>query len=223
MSSPIESIIDNVSEAASSVGSYIDEGLGTNMFGSSPPAAMAEDSGSEEEALGVKQSSGGAAFDGSGTSEPVVEYAEYNPSMDSEDDDSVMSDDSEYDYYRKFDEEKVNMTLDKYHPSLKQEKYEDVLALSKVIMNESGNVVDKLHKTLPFLTKFERAKVLGLRAKQLADGAEPFIEVPSNVIESYVIAEMELQAKVLPYIISRPLPNGGKEFWKLKDLDLIDY
>ena len=222
MASPIDSIIDNVSEAASSVGSFVDETLGTTMFsGEETPAAEAvysDDSDYDEEPV-VKKSTGGAAYDGS-EEEPVVEYAEYNES----DVESEMTDDSDDDYdFSKFDDEKVNMTVEQYHPNLKQEKYEDVLGLSKVVMNESGNVVDNIHNTLPFLTKFERAKVLGLRAKQLGNGAEPFIEVPSNVIENYVIAEMELQAKVLPFIISRPLPNGRKEFWKLKDLDLIDY
>ena len=167
--------------------------------------------------LVVKSSGGGAALEGA--EEPIVEYAEYNES----DSESVVSDEESEDEYVKFDDDTVNMTLEQYHPNLKQEKYEDVLALSKVIINESGNVVDPIHKTLPFLTKFERAKILGLRAKQLADGGEPFIDVPSNVIENYIIAEMELQAKVLPFIISRPLPNCRKEFWKVKDLDLIDY
>lgn len=221
MSSPIDDIMDNVSEMASSVGSLIDEGLGTSMFSVETAAAVPEES-DDEGFSPIEKKGGGAAFDGE--DETIVEYATYNPGMQSEDDDdSVMTDDSDFDCYRKFDEEKVNMTLEQYHPNLKQEKYQDVLALSKVILNESGNVVDEIHKTLPFLTKFERAKVLGLRAKQLADGAEAFIEVPSNIIESYVIAEMELNAKVLPFIISRPLPNGSKEFWKLKDLDLVDY
>ena len=33
---------------------------------------------------------------------------------------------------------------------------------------------------------------------------------------------MEMKEK-LPFIIRRPLPNGGSEFWKLKDLELISY
>ena len=32
---------------------------------------------------------------------------------------------------------------------------------------------------------------------------------------------MEIQQKVLPFIISRPLPNNTCEYWKLQDLELI--
>lgn len=137
-------------------------------------------------------------------------------------DSDFESDDEDYSF-AKFDEEDVSIALDKYHPELKQQNYNEIGALTKVVINDKGNVIDPIHRTLPFLTKFERARVLGLRAKQLNDGASPFIEVPTNVIESYVIAEMELDAKVLPFIISRPLPNGRREYWKLKDLDIIDY
>ena len=80
-----------------------------------------------------------------------------------------------------------------------------------------------MHKTIPFLTKYEKARVLGVRCKQLSNGADPFIEVKSNVINGLSIAEEELDAKVLPFIIRRPLPNGGSEYWRISDLELVEY
>ena len=37
-----------------------------------------------------------------------------------------------------------------------------------------------------------------------------------------LIAKKELEKKLLPFIIKRPLPNGECEYWKLKDLEIID-
>jgi hypothetical protein len=45
--------------------------------------------------------------------------------------------------------------------------------------------------------------------------------VPENVIDAYVIAEMELKQKRIPFIIRRPIPGGKCEYWHLKDLDQI--
>jgi DNA-directed RNA polymerase subunit K/omega len=52
----------------------------------------------------------------------------------------------------------------------------------------------------------------------LNGGAEAFVDVPSDMIDTRVIAEMELEAKKIPFIIRRPLPNGTSEYWKVSDL-----
>jgi hypothetical protein len=36
-----------------------------------------------------------------------------------------------------------------------------------------------------------------------------------------LIALAELERKAIPFIIKRPLPNGGCEYWKLKDLEVL--
>ena len=40
-------------------------------------------------------------------------------------------------------------------------------------------------------------------------------------MDGYLIAVKELEEKILPFIVRRPMPNGGSEYWKLKDLELI--
>ena len=75
--------------------------------------------------------------------------------------------------------------------------------------------------TPPFLTLYERTKVLSLRASQLAHGSPPFINVTSNLTNVFDVAKAELEAKRLPYILKRPLPNGEYEFWRLADLILL--
>jgi DNA-directed RNA polymerase subunit K/omega len=143
--------------------------------------------------------------------------------QDKHDSEYEESDDEYEDYLEKFDNDIRKDHILKYHNDILQSNYDEISALIKVIRDEQGNIIDPLHNTIPILTKFERARVLGLRAKQINSGAEPFIQVPENVIEGYIIAEMELNEKVIPFIITRPLPNGKKEYWRLKDLEIIDY
>ncbi|MCX8184848.1 MAG: DNA-directed RNA polymerase subunit K [Sulfolobales archaeon] len=65
---------------------------------------------------------------------------------------------------------------------------------------------------LPKLTKFERARVIGSRALQLAMGARPLIDVSKLPSRDFVyIARQELLRGVLPFTIVRRLPDGSKE------------
>lgn len=145
-----------------------------------------------------------------------------------EQDETVADDDEEDDYlsdeeYVKFDNEVREEQILNYHNDLIQSNFDEISALTKLVRNKEGIIVDPLHKTMPILTKFERARILGLRAKQLANGADPFIKISGNLIQNHIIAEMELEQNVLPFIVCRPLPNGRKEYWKLQDLEQIDY
>ena len=93
--------------------------------------------------------------------------------------------------------------------------------MTTVVRDSNNIIIDPLHKTIPFLTKYERARILGQRAKQIETGARPFVNIPENVIDSYIIAELELQQKRIPFIIRRPIPGGACEYWNLKDLEVI--
>ena len=92
-----------------------------------------------------------------------------------------------------------------------------------VTRDETNIIIDPLHKTIPFLTKYEKARVLGQRSKQIECGAKPLVKVPENVIEGYIIAELELHQKRIPFIIKRPIPGGAFEYWNLKDLEIIGF
>lgn len=138
-----------------------------------------------------------------------------------EDDDDEEDDNDDDEYLQKFDREVVTNYLDLFHPESKTHNYDEIKLLSVVTRNDKGQIIDKLHRTIPILTKFEKTRVLGLRAKQIDEGAVPFVKLPSNVIDGYTIAIKELEQKKIPFIIRRPLPNGGSEYWKLNDLELI--
>ena len=134
-----------------------------------------------------------------------------------------LSDDEEPDenYLQKIDEVLHNNLLQSYHPDLLQHNYEEVKSLTKVSRNKDGIIIDPLHLTVPFITRYERAKILGERASQLDTGAQPMVKVDPNIIDSYLIALKEYEEKKIPFIVKRPLPNGGCEYWKLQDLEII--
>jgi len=146
--------------------------------------------------------------------------SKYIAEMEDEDEDDDEEDDDE-NYLQKFDETlKTNIIAD-YHPELKQHNNDEVDVLSNVVRDKNGLIIDPLHRTIPILTKYEKARILGERAKQLNSGATPFVEVEPSIIDGYLIALKEFDEKKIPFIIKRPLPNGGCEYWKLKDLEFI--
>jgi DNA-directed RNA polymerase subunit K/omega len=80
---------------------------------------------------------------------------------------------------------------------------------------------DAKHTTYPFVTLYERTRIIGLRANQLSQGARPFIPIPPQVTDVREIARLEFAQKKLPFIIQRPLPNGTFEYWRLSDLMIL--
>ena len=102
------------------------------------------------------------------------------------------------------------------HPELIIDYIETVL--QKVPLKEAQPTTDENHKTYPFMTLYERTKIIGLRANQLSQGARPFISIPPYVTDVRVIARLELAQKKLPFIVKRPLPNGTFEYWRVADL-----
>ena len=138
-----------------------------------------------------------------------------------DDDDEEDDEDVEENYLQKFDENIQKNIISEFHPELHSHNSDEIEILSKVVRNENGVVIDPLHKTLPFITRYEKARILGERAKQLNAGAKPMVEVDINVIDGYLIALKEFEEKKIPFIIKRPLPNGGIEYWKFKDLEVL--
>ena len=84
-----------------------------------------------------------------------------------------------------------------------------------------GDKTDSNHRNYPFLTNFERTKIIGLRANQLSRGSAAFITVPKHITDVRDIARLELEQKRLPFIVKRPLPNGQFEYWRLIDLLIL--
>jgi DNA-directed RNA polymerase I, II, and III subunit RPABC2 len=138
-------------------------------------------------------------------------------------DEEDEEDEYEENYLQKFDNEINSSYISEFHPECLNHNSDEIAKLTKVIRDENNIIIDALHRTIPYLTKYEKARVLGQRAKQIEVGAKPLVKVPENIIDGYVIAELELREKRIPFIIKRPIPGGAFEYWHLKDLENINF
>jgi DNA-directed RNA polymerase subunit K/omega len=133
------------------------------------------------------------------------------------DDDLIIEDNQKRDFGNE---------LLRFHPEARIDTIESVsmdLILTNVppsFTNADGQK-DAKHQSAPFLTQFEKTKVLGFRTNQLSMGARPYIAVPEHVTDIREIAKLELEARRLPIIIKRPMPDGTFEKWRLSDLLIL--
>ena len=101
---------------------------------------------------------------------------------------------------------------------------EDVAILNSFEFDQPnrGHIVPKEERmSMPYLTKYEKARILGTRALQISNNS-PLMTTTDKVIDAYEIAELELKQGVIPLKIRRVMPDGRIEIWSLKELSM-DY
>ncbi|XBW35261.1 hypothetical protein QEN19_000826 [Hanseniaspora menglaensis] len=102
------------------------------------------------------------------------------------------------------------------------------------IMNEHNNNGNMKLKTLrekainkedrtttPYMTKYERARILGTRALQISMNAPVFVTLEGET-DPLKIAMKELKEKKIPLVIRRYLPDGSFEDWSVEEL-IVDF
>ena len=135
--------------------------------------------------------------------------SESNQSDNSKDDDNNDDNENYID-----NEETLSKKCIKKYASM-----EDDIYLEEIFGDDDNNIIKQDRLTKPFLTKFERVRILATRQKQLAQGAKPMLKNYSG-LSSKEIALEELKNKIIPLIIERPVPNVGIEKWKLSELEI---
>ena len=130
-----------------------------------------------------------------------------------------MADDGDYDNYEEpddFDEEDED-ALDEVAEGQGEGERVELLQQEEV-----GLAVEKKDRiTTPFMTKYERARVLGTRALQISMCAPIMVEL-ENETDPLQIAMKELKAKKIPLTIRRYLPDGSYEDWNIDELIIGD-
>ncbi|KAL2000082.1 hypothetical protein VTN02DRAFT_3571 [Thermoascus thermophilus] len=71
--------------------------------------------------------------------------------------------------------------------------------------------------TTPYMTKYERARVLGTRALQISMNAPVLVDLEGET-DPLQIALKELNQKKIPLIVRRYLPDGWYEDWTCEEL-----
>ncbi|KAL6715702.1 subunit common to RNA polymerases I, II, and III [Lecanora helva] len=71
--------------------------------------------------------------------------------------------------------------------------------------------------TTPYMTKYERARVLGTRALQISMNAPVLVDLEGET-DPLQIAIKELREKKIPLVVRRYLPDGWYEDWTCEEL-----
>lgn len=78
-------------------------------------------------------------------------------------------------------------------------------------------IPNEKRSTTPYMTKYEKARVLGTRALQISGNAPVLIDV-EGMTDPLQIALKELREKKIPLVVRRYLPDGWYEDWTCEEL-----
>ncbi|KAK5110948.1 subunit common to RNA polymerases I, II, and III [Meristemomyces frigidus] len=82
---------------------------------------------------------------------------------------------------------------------------------------KSKRIPTEKRTTTPYMTKYERARVLGTRALQISMNAPVLVDVEGET-DPLQIAIKELREKKVPLVVRRYLPDGWYEDWTCEEL-----
>ncbi|KDN53318.1 RNA polymerase Rpb6 [Tilletiaria anomala UBC 951] len=82
---------------------------------------------------------------------------------------------------------------------------------------EGRKVPSEQRMTTPYMTKYERARILGTRALQISMNAPVLVAIEGET-DPLAIAMKELKADKIPLIVRRYLPDGSYEDWSVQEL-----
>lgn len=124
------------------------------------------------------------------------------------------------------DEEEDESNKNSNEDESDEEEDSEVDAKDADILNDDDPENDEPNEiriTTPFLTKYEKARVIGVRAVQISKNAPIYYNLGDNLnMDPISIAEKELKEGKIPFIIRRYLPDGSYEHWKLAELKSLD-
>ncbi|OLL21985.1 DNA-directed RNA polymerases I, II, and III subunit RPABC2 [Neolecta irregularis DAH-3] len=83
--------------------------------------------------------------------------------------------------------------------------------------NKGKAVPENERQTTPYMTKYERARILGTRALQISMNAPVLVDLEGET-DPLQIAMKELSQKKIPLIVRRYLPDGSYEDFRVSEL-----
>ena len=131
----------------------------------------------------------------------------------------VNNEDYNSDNSNNFDEEDLDEIYEENNSEISDavnNSDETIFTLDKFY---KGMVEVEERKSIPFLTKYEQARIIGIRGQQISQGA-PILVDPEGLESPVEIALKELRERKLPFIIQRVLPNNKCEYWRIDELKI---
>lgn len=129
--------------------------------------------------------------------------------MDDQEYDEGLGEGADYEDDDEFDDEEMNVDV------LEEDQDGDD---GQGFASKRGYKKNTERITATFLTKYEKARILGTRALQLSKNAPLMIVPEPGENDPYKLAERELAEGKIPFIIRRYLPDRTFEDWKISEL-----
>ncbi|XP_067947711.1 DNA-directed RNA polymerases I, II, and III subunit RPABC2-like [Watersipora subatra] len=98
---------------------------------------------------------------------------------------------------------------------------DDGAAMDILPVQEGQRVDPSKRVTTPYMTKYERARILGTRAVQISMCAPVMVELEGET-DPLAIAMKELKERKIPITVRRYLPDGSYEDWGIDELIITD-
>lgn len=118
--------------------------------------------------------------------------------------------------------EEVDETTDSTHddglPSKQVLEHEE-----RVMTKESvyRHVYQDVYQTTHLITKYEKPRIIGIRAQMIAEGA-PLMVDPGDLIHPVDIARKEYEENKIPVILQRPIPSKNLKKPKYEYRKFVD-
>mmetsp|Transcript_35317 Transcript_35317/g.111622 ORF Transcript_35317/g.111622 Transcript_35317/m.111622 type:complete len:136 (-) Transcript_35317:71-478(-) len=89
------------------------------------------------------------------------------------------------------------------------------------VIDGAPEVAERERTTTRYMTKYERARILGTRALQISMNAPVMVELEGET-DPLEIANKELRKRAIPFTIRRYLPDNSYEDWGVDELIIED-
>ncbi|CAM6123303.1 unnamed protein product [Calypogeia fissa] len=139
-----------------------------------------------------------------------------------------MADEEDYNDDGAYEEEPIEPEVEGEEVEEEEENAEGRVGLDPfaapdvdILEAEVEPASDKPRKTTKYMTKYERARVLGTRALQISMNAPVMVELEGET-DPLEIAMKELRVRKIPFTIRRYLPDGSYEDWGVDELIVED-
>ncbi|KAJ4358464.1 subunit common to RNA polymerases I, II, and III [Didymosphaeria variabile] len=155
---------------------------------------------------------GDDGYDAGGYNDDVVDVYDEEAEPDVYDDDGADGEGQQEDPETVHDQDNIVESGDPSAAAAAKSSQKNTVAAEK-----SKKVPNDQRSTTPYMTKYEKARILGTRALQISGNAPVLIDV-EGMTDPLEIAQKELREKKIPLVVRRYLPDGFYEDWTCEEL-----
>ena len=142
-------------------------------------------------------------------------------------DDYEKSDQENEEFEIESDEDKSNDSQNSKKSNENEESEENGIdeeqVEGKILTSPDMDPRSNIERVTPnFLTKYEKARIIGTRALQISRNSPVLVDLGKDDTDPILIAEKELAERKIPFIIRRYLPDGSFEDWRINELHILD-